>query len=202
MEKIQVLVKNPFANHLVIQNVIPSFWSDDCLYPDDDFSLSTLFKASEPVGFSPYLFLSPQIAFSLTLLEKGKSTYVRGAGALGSVAVMMTTGVQVVHEEDTKKFNAYLEEYLPLKSDNQTKEFAQVLTFNSGIDSDLWKQLPVGGFYILAGEKGAIKANPPGEFEAFGRIWPVGMATEFGWTFTDEETGLKNFEVMKLKKLS
>jgi hypothetical protein len=38
-------------------------------------------------------------------------------------------------------------------------------------------------------------------FEAFGKVWPIGSPTEFGWKFQDSLSGLNEFEFTKIKKL-
>lgn len=203
----QVLIKNPFfKSHLTTQHLIESFWSPHCLYPNENFALSSLMDLSDPLGFSPYLLIDARIAFATSQLVPGKSCYARQIGALGVLAAYFQTLGIFGHEEDDKKISLFQKEYLPQELQNfispQTT-YEQVIVFGeSMIDLQLWSKLKVGGFFILASDKTAITVNlAPEDFEAFGKLWPFGEPTEFGWRFKEAQWGLQNFNFMKIKKL-
>lgn len=199
----QVLVKNPYAVALPAKNVSQSFWSDDCLYMAPEFSMTSLMELTDPLGLSPFLVVDARVGFTLNLLKKGRSLLTRNVGALGAIGAHIISQSAITHHEDPKKFDLYAKEYLPHKVDAGTEPYDQILCFNSkAIDPVFWKKLEVGGFYILATTEGSLSINPPGKFEAFGKIWPKGMATEFGWKFKEENLGLQGLEIAKIKKLS
>jgi hypothetical protein len=199
----QVLVKNPHAPAIHPNGVINSFWSEDCLYMDATFSMTSLMQLSDPVGFSPFLVLDARVAFSIFQLNIGSSLYTRQLGTLGVIGAHLVSNSLVTHEEDKKKFDQYSKEYLPENIETVSSSFDQILTFNAReIDQDLWDKLKVGGTYIVASSRGAVSVNVRGKFEAFGKLWPVGEATEFGWKFNNNEWGLEDFEICKLQKLS
>lgn len=199
----QVLVKNPFATALPAKNVTASFWSPDCLYMNSDFSMTSLMELTDPLGLSPFLVVDARVGFMLYLLKKGESLCTRGVGSLGAIGAHILSGGALNHSEDQKKIELYAKEYLPHKLEAATEPFDQVLCFNQkSVDVGLWKQLKVGGHYIFGTTEGQLSINPPGKFEAFGRIWPSGMPTEFGWKFNDDMAGLGGLEFAKIKKLS
>lgn len=204
----QVLVKNPYSpSKLEPKNVIESFWSADCLYLGANFSMSSLMDPSDLVGLSPFLVLDAKIAFLISQLNKVETTFARNLGPLGLVGASVHSGSKLVHEEDQKKVSRYLEEYLPKEKQNildQSKNYDQVVMFGeSTIDQTVWKNLNVGGYYILASDKSAIQIDlEHEEFEAFGKLWPYGESTEFGWRFAEEEWGLSQYEFAKIRKLS
>lgn len=199
----QVLVKNPYAIALPAKNVLPSFWSDDCLYMDQAFSMTSLMELTDPLGLSPFLVVDARVAFTLYLLKKGRALYTRNAGALGALGGHIISESAITHNEDPKKFDLYAKEYLPHAVKVPQEPYDQIICFNSKtVDPVLWKKLEVGGYYILATNEGSLTVNPPGKFEAFGKIWPKGMPTEFGWKFKEENLGLAGLEVAKIKKLS
>lgn len=204
----QVLVKNPFSqSKLEAKNVIESFWGSDCLYLGAAFSMSSLMGHSEMVGLSPFLVLDAKIAFLISQMNPVNVTHAQQLGPLGLIGAKIKSGSTFVHEEDQKKLNRYEEEYLP--KDNQLitsrdETYDQVVAFGSHtINQELWKKLDVGGFYLLASDKDSIQINlEHEEFEAFGKRWPFGVPTEFGWRFKEEEWGLNNYEFAKIRKLS
>ncbi len=204
----QVLVKNPFSpSKPEAKNVIESFWGSDCLYLGAAFSMSSLMDPSEAVGLSPFLVLDAKIAFLISQMNVVDTTYARRLGPLGLVGAKIKTGSRFVHEEDQKKLSLYTEEYL-LKDNQelttQSEQYDQVADFGSHIiDQDLWKKLKIGGFYLIASDKNSIQIDlEHEEFEAFGKRWPFGGPTEFGWRFKEEEWGLNNYEFAKIRKLS
>lgn len=198
----QVLVKNPYAVALPAKNVTPSFWSDDCLYMQNTFSMTSLMELTDPLGLSPFLVVDARVGFSINLLKKGRSLLTRNIGALGAIGAHIISQSAITHHEDPKKFDQYVKEYLPHKVESGTEPYDQILCFNSKtIDPVYWNKLEVGGFYILATTEGSLTIKPPGKFEAFGKIWPKGMSTEFGWKFTEENIGLQGLEIAKIKKL-
>jgi hypothetical protein len=199
----QVLVKNPFAIALPAKNVIPSFWSDECLYMEPTFSMTSLMELTDPLGLSPFLVVDARVGFCLYMLKKGRALYTRNAGALGALGAHIVSESAITHNEDPKKFDQYAKEYLPHAVETPKGLYDQILCFNSKtIDPILWNKLEVGGFYILATIEGSLTIKPPGKFEAFGKLWPKGMSTEFGWKFNEENIGLNGLEVAKIKKLS
>lgn len=204
----QVLVKNPFSeSRLVPKNVIESFWSPDCLYLDANFSMSSLTGPSDSVGLSPFLVLDAKIAFLISQLNAVATTYARSLGPLGLVGASILTGSKIVHEEDQKKVSRYLEEYLPRENQSitpDTKSYDQIVVFGgTRIDQNLWKQLNVGGYYLVASDKSAIEIDlEQEEFEAFGKLWPFGESTEFGWRFKEDQWGFTQYEFAKIRKLS
>lgn len=162
---------------------------------------------SDSVGLSPFLVLDGKIAFLISQLAKAGTTYARNLGPLGLVGAHIHAGSKFVHEEDQKKVSRYLEEYLPKENQNiviQTESYDQVVVFNENtIDQNLWKKLNVGGYYLIASDKSAIQIDlEHEEFEAFGKLWPYGESTEFGWRFKEEEWGLAHYEFAKIRKLS
>jgi hypothetical protein len=203
----QVLIENPYLPKLPeIEHAIRSFWSDNCLYPTDKFAMSSLFELSDLVDLSPFLFLDAKVAFLLSYLRAGESCYARNIGVLGIIAGHFQTQSKFGHAEDSRKLLQYAAEYLPAdKRSFTTSEdtFDQIIVFGENtIARDLWSKLKVGGFFILASDKSPLTINlDPSEFEAFGRLWPYGMSTEFGWRFKEKEWGLENFEMAKIKKL-
>ena len=199
----QVLVKNPLIeSQYPLSKVSESFWSEDCLYPEKDFSFSELFL-SGPVGLSPYLFLDAKVALLISLLNSTESLYVKNLGALGAIGAHLYSKAKI-ETLDSSKISRYLPEYLP--KDQQeiftTRDnYDQVMVFGeNSIDRKLWDKLTVGGFYILGGTKLEIDLDGT-HFEAFGKFMPLGEATEFGWKFNGQEIGLDHFEICKLKKL-
>ncbi len=204
----QVLVKNPFSpSKLEAKNVIESFWGSDCLYLGPAFAMSSLMDPSESVGLSPFMVLDAKIAFLISQMNSVGCTCAEQLGPLGLVAAKIKSGSSFVHKEDQKKLSRYGEEYLPKDNQVITTEsgsFDQVVVFGSNtINQDLWKNLNVGGYYLLASDKESIRIDlEHEEFEAFGKRWPFGMPTEFGWRFNQEEWGLDNFEFAKIRKLS
>ena len=139
----------------------------------------------------------------LYLLKKGESLCTRGMGSLGAIGAHIIAGGALNHSEDSKKIELYAKEYLPHKLETAVEPYDQVLCFNQkSIDPELWNKLKVGGYYIYASTEGSLSINPPGKFEAFGRIWPLGMPTEFGWKFKEDNAGLGGLEFAKIKKLS
>lgn len=199
----QVLVKNPYATALPAKNVTPSFWSDECVFMDADFSMTSLMELTDPLGLSPFLVVDAKIGFVLSMLKKGKALCTKNIGALGAVGAQILSASALKHNEDAKKFEMYAKEYLPHKVEATNGPFDQILCFNQkAIDPTLWKNLEVGGYYILATTEGSLTINPPGKFEAFGKLWPKGMSTEFGWKFKEDYLGIAGLEVAKIKKLS
>jgi hypothetical protein len=204
----QVLVKNPFSeSRLVPKNVIESFWSPDCLYLDAKFSMSSLTGPSDSVGLSPFLVLDAKIAFLISQLNAVATTYARSLGPLGLVGASILIGAKIVHEEDQKKVSRYLEEYVPRENQSitpDTKSYDQIVVFGgTRIDQNLWKQLNVGGYYLVASDKSAIEIDLEQEkFEAFGKLWPFGESTEFGWRFKEDQWGFTQYEFAKIRKLS
>lgn len=162
---------------------------------------------SEVVGLSPFLVLDAKIAFLISQINAAETTYAEQLGPLGLVGAKIKSGSKFVHLEDQKKLIQYMEEYLPKENQLITTEallYDQVVVFGSQtVNQELWKKLNVGGFYLLASDKGSIQIDlEHEEFEAFGKRWPFGGPTEFGWRFTEEEWGLSNFEFAKIRKLS
>jgi|GEM_PF-1972928 len=199
----QVLVKNPLIeSQYSLNKVSESFWSDDCLYPEKDFSFSELFL-SGPVGLSPYLFLDAKVALLISLLNSTETLYVKNLGALGAIGAHLYSKGKIETLEGAKT-SRYLPEYLPRDKQDifiTRKNYDQVIVFGeSSIDSELWEKLTVGGYYILGGTKLEINLDVT-HFEAFGKLMPLGEATEFGWKFNEPGIGLDHFEICKLKKL-
>lgn len=165
--------------------------------------MTSLMELTDPLGLSPFLVVDARVGFTLYMLNKGRALYTRNAGALGALGAHIISGAAVTHNEDPKKFDQYAKEYLPHPVEVASEPYDQILCFNSKtIDPVLWNKLEVGGFYILATTESSLTINPPGKFEAFGKIHPKGMPTEFGWKFSEENIGLLGLEVAKIKKLS
>lgn len=197
----EVLVKNPFAQEINPADVSTSFWSSDCLYMGSRFSFSSLFGQTDPLSYSPFLVLDARIAFIISQAEK-TDAYCRGLGALGTIGVTVQTRSCVGHNEDKDKFQNYVKEYLPDDPSKNWQGYNQIITFGENrVDPALWNRLKVGGFYLM-GAEAPLSIQPGSSFEAFGKLWPVGEATEFGWLFQEEKWGLKNFEFAKIKKLT
>lgn len=165
------------------------------------FSMSSLMELSDPLGLSPFLVIDSKIAFLISQLTQVQNLYTRKIGALGVIAAHIYSGADIVHDEDPKKVERYSKEYLPHTFKMADDPYDEVVVHNeSSIDPELWKRLKTGGFYIIGAK--SVTLNPPGEFEAFGKLWPTGESLEFGWKFNDEKTGLNDFEYYKIKKLS
>lgn len=195
----QILVKNTYGPELKLSDVKESFWSDDCLYMGDSFSLSDLMEQTDLVGLSPFYFLDPRVAFGLFQLKEG-SLYARGLGSVGTVAAFMMCK-EGWCAENRDQILKNIKEYLPFNPLKDSKTYDQIMTFGEKkIDDQLWEKLKVGGFYYLSSTSGKIDLGDK-KFEAFGKLWPIGEATEFGWKFNSKVSGLENFEFAKVKKL-
>lgn len=136
-------------------------------------------------------------------VERGTSLFARGIGPLGVVALQFNS-LKVSHEEDGEKLKKYLREYLPGKVEIalELSSYDQIVVFGeSQVDMKLWEKLKTGGHYIFGGE-GPLTFPESGRFEAKGKLWPKGHATEFGWRFDVPELGLENFEFAKIAKRS
>lgn len=162
---------------------------------------------TESLGLSPFLVLDAKIAFLISQMETTPITYARNIGPLGLVGAYTKTNSKFIHNEDQIKIDRYVLEYLPKENHDlvtlaQTVD--QVIVFGETIvNENLWKKLNVGGWYILATDKGSLKIELDyEEYEAFGKRWPFGESTEFGWKFKEEEWGLLNYEFLKIRKLS
>ncbi len=169
--------------------------------------MSSLMDPSDTVGLSPFLVLDSKIAFLISQLNKVNTTFARNLGPLGLIAAAIQSGSRFVHEEDQKKVSRYLEEYLPKESQNivsQEITYDQVVVFGEiSIDQNLWKKLNVGGYYLIASDKSAVQIDlEHEEFEPFGKLWPLGASTEFGWRFEEDDLGLSHYEFTKIRKLS
>lgn len=185
----QVLVKNPFAKQPLDSGLVESYWDPDCFLPGQTFSMSSLVELSDFVGLSPYYFLDSRVALMLSLLNRG-SVFVKGMGPLGSLAAIGRAGTGFTNE----RIDKYVSEYFPSNPLERRSSYDQVLVFDEEvIDSELWNLLRPGGFYIYGSMKKRL--HPPEQpFEAFGKLYPVGSPTEFGWKFED-------LEISKIKKL-
>ena len=196
----QVLVKNSFAQEIELRGAHESFWDPNVFYMDDNFSISELISLSDPLGFSPFYFLDPRMAFLISQLNKGGELFARGLGPIGTVAAMGKVQ-KVMHTEDFHKVGKVIEEYLPEGNFQNLSNYDQVIVFGeSEVDEILWNNLRVGGFYLIGSMGGSI-VYPKEAFEAFGKVWPIGSPTEFGWKFQDSLSGLNEFEFTKIKKL-
>lgn len=202
----QVLIENPYAplKHRPL-GLVPSFWSENAFYIGNHFSMGSLMEESTRFNLSPFAVLDARVAFLLGQVNKGTSILARNIGPL-AVVVAHFDSLSVTHNEDRKKVDSYLKEYLPPKEVKVSPEldhYDQIVVFGEcDIQDHLWEKLKVGGYYILASYSEGLQISKPGtDFEAMGKIWPHGEATEFGWKFTEEELGLFGFEFCKLKKL-
>lgn len=203
----QVLVKNPQAQiDLKDLDIIQSFWSKDCYYMGPRFSMSSLMEATDPLGLSPYLILNAQIAYLLSLLDPKATTLTQNLGPLGTVGAFLFTGKSIIHREDEIKVAKYLKEYVPKDSGSipapQGLPDQMIIFGEHSIRKNLWDKLEVGGTFILGATQHKISIDPAYDFEAFGSLYPVGEATEFGWRINDENIGMEWFEVVKVKKRS
>ncbi len=198
----KVFLKNPWAkkSDLNGSDLVPSFWSNFCYYPGPRFSMSSLMLLDEQT-LSPFLVLNSQVALLLSLLDKRSPTKVFGLGPLGTVGAGLLSGDLVIHEENSPKVEEYLKEYYgTIPEISSQGKLQQVLAFNeTTIRSNLWEELEVGGIYII-GSNEPIQLDKTLSFEALGRSFPVGEHTEFGHRFDDENLGLNNFEIVKIKK--
>jgi hypothetical protein len=195
----QVLVKNTNARLHPPGDLVPSFWDPDIFYMGPTFSISSMMNQSDPVGLAPYFLLDAKTAFVMSLLKKGQ-LLTRGLGPLAAVAAFMRAREGFIFEGD-QKARTYISEYLPYDPLKECSLYDQVIAFGeSSIDEYLWKKLAPHGTYIIASLRGPLKLNDH-KFDARGRIWPLGEATEWGWKFHHPELGLDNFEIAKLEKL-
>lgn len=177
----------------------PSFWSEECLYMDKDFSFGRAIGLTSALRFSPFLSLDPQVAFLIAQADQ-KVSFCRGIGALGAIGLHFFTRDKLIFGEESKKLDQYVSEYLLKNPFTSDIPFEQVVVFGDDqIDLELWKKLPVGGTYILGCNRNTVRFSGI-TFEAFGKLWPYGEATEFGWKFQEEELGLNNFYFFKIKK--
>jgi hypothetical protein len=190
----KVLVKNPFNSDCPTLGLTPSFWDDDTYYPQADFSFGKIMTLIGPLGLSPYLLLDPKISFLSSLAQKG-DTYCRGLGPLGVLAVYFRSEGKISSPDREERYEI---EYLPSKPKEAMPSFDQIVIFGeTHVDLKLWDQLKVGGRYVL-GAQGDLFLNV--NAETYGRHWPLGMPTEYGWKFDVKDLGLENFELMILKK--
>ena len=205
----QVLLENPF-NPLgsVTDNVTQSFWSDNCLYMDSNFSINAMLKMTDPVGLSPFFILDARIALLISLVSKNSSLLTRGLGPQAVVACLSNFKSQLEHFENPQLIDKYLAEYFPKSYSiniNKILRPKQIIIYNEiEIDLKLWEKLDIGGMYILGTtSKSPILNLSPSRFEAIGNLWPVGESTEFGWKFEtkNDELGLNGFEIHRLKKI-
>jgi hypothetical protein len=196
----QVLVKNPFLSlNLDSLDLLPSFWNPECLYPGDEFSFTSLLDLSDSLKLSPLFFLDARVAFTLSAMAS-VPTFFHGLGPLGTVAGL--SRVPSGHStEEIAALQNYIDEYFPRPAVFTQAPYDQIVTFGeTRVDEKLWDQLQVGGFYIL-GSIGQPIELPQRPFEAFGKLWPFGNPTEFGWAFNQEDLGLEDFYFSKFKKL-
>lgn len=197
----QVLVKNSFSQVLTHNHLHPAFWDELCFYMDEKFSIPQLFESVDPFDLSPYFFLDPRVAFLISQMSLSGDAFIQGLGPVATVAAL-TKVDRGIHTEDFAKTEKIIQEYLPKSNVTQLKTFNQIVVFGSNkVDEELWKNLLVGGFYLMGSITGPITV-PHFDFEAFGKLWPIGMPTEIGWKFNDQNSGLVNFEFCKIKKLS
>lgn len=104
--------------------------------------------------------------------------------------------------ENSLELEKYLPEYVNASPLITADTYSQIITFNEDRpDEKLWGRLKTGGFYLLGttGKKISVEGFAA---EPFGKLWPYGEATEWGWRFTEEVWGLYQFEFVKVKKLS
>lgn len=197
----QVLVKNSFAQEFKLQNIHQCFWDLNSYYMDDNFSMSTLFDVTDSSDLSPFYFLDPRIAFLISQMNLGGDLLIRGFGPVGTVAALGKVQ-RGMHFEDQVKVKNTIQEYLPKSNIETLLTYDQVVVFGEQkIDESLWKNLTPGGFYLLGSITGPINVTMD-RAEPFGKVWPVGVPTEIGWKFNDSRSGLIEFEIAKLKKLS
>lgn len=202
----QVLIENPFAPMKTMPfGLLPTFWSEKVFYMGSTFSMSSLMSLTESGGLSPYAVVDARVSLLISILNKGTSVYAHNLGALG-VVVTHFDSLTVTHHEDTKKVNGYMKEYIPPKGivvSPELPQYDQVIAFgDTEIIQYLWEKVKVGGFYILGSITDQLSVSlPPESFEAVKDHWPCGEATEFGWRFQEENLGLKDFQMVKLKKL-
>lgn len=198
----QVLVKNIHGEYFKPLNVFESFWSKDCLFLGPTFSMTSLMELNDPTGLSPFLVLDAKIAFYIYQLDQSVTLLTKNLGPLGTIGAHLISGAKIFHNEDQKKMERYIKEYLLVSPVEKGGVIEQVVVYNEKkIDVNLWKKLRVGGTYLIASSKGPLELNIPGKFKAIKRAWPVGVETDYGWVFLDEEYGLENFEFAKIKKL-
>lgn len=201
----QVLLKNPLAVVKVKDlDLLPSFWSEECWFMGPRFSMSSLMEATDPLGLSPYLVVNAQVALLLSLLDKKETTLVQNLGPLGSVGVFLFTEGALIYREDESKVKQYLEEYVGADfSLPEVQSFPdQMIVYGENtIRMELWDKLQVGGTLIL-GSSRPIMLDSSLNFEAVGKLYPLGEATEFGWRFDEENLGLEKFEIVKVRKLA
>lgn len=198
----QVLVRNPHGSRFRPQNVVESFWSKDSLYLGPTFAMTSLLELNDPKGLSPFLVLDARIAFYIDQLELADSLITKNLGPLGTVGAHLKTNAKIYHNEDPRKFDRYVKEFLPENPVKEFKEVGEVIVYNeTSIDKTLWSRLKKGGYYLIASGKEPLEIDPPGKFEVIKESWPAGMETEVGWRFVNEDLGLENFEFAKIRKL-
>lgn len=199
----QVLVKNNFGKPIRPQDVIESFWSDDCLLLGPTFPMTSLLEINDGTGPSPFLVLDAKMAFFIKQLTKSKTLAAKNLGPLATIGAHIVSGAKIAHTEDKKKFIQYVKEFLPTNPEVKETSFDQVIVYGeSSINPTLWKKLKVGGHYLLATAQGPLVINPTGKFKMIRTTWPKGYETKFGWRFDEEDSGLENFEFTKLRKLA
>jgi hypothetical protein len=196
----QVLVKNSLVYcDFEALDLVPTFWSPDCYYPGDAFSFASLMDLSVSLRQSPFFFLDARLSFALSALSP-VSTFFQGLGPLGTVAAFsrVSSGNS---SEQMSMLTKYFIEYFPNAPVFSKAPYQQILTFGEGrVNEELWDQLAVGGFYVLGFLEKPIEA-PKKPYEVFGKLWPWGSPTEFGWFFQENDLGLDNFYFSKFKKL-
>lgn len=194
----QVLVKNIYCADLKSHGLNPYFWDSECFEIGPHFSMSSLLDLTDSLGLSPYFVLEAKMAFMVSQLGKG-DIYLRGVGALTATAALMKAGTGYV-SGDQESLKQYITEYLPADPITHKDSYQQVLTFGeTEIDSSVWEKLRPGGFYFLGTDNKTMKLSDK-KFEAFGKLWPSGEPTEFGWRFGKETPELSGLEFAKIKK--
>ncbi|MBY0517474.1 MAG: hypothetical protein K2P81_11220 [Bacteriovoracaceae bacterium] len=200
----QVLVKNPWANFEVPKTLDESFWSSNSFYLKKDFSFSSMFELD--TDFSPFLSLDMRMSFISSLPREGQSLSCQGVSALTLIACFFQTKTHIFHDLPEAELTPLLNEYLPAdlhhffsRSQGPTD---QVLILNHEPDLlMLNEKLMKKGRLILVSTQGAIAFSPhPKDYEAWGRLWPMGEATEFGWRFTKDCVGLEGLEFSQFNK--
>jgi hypothetical protein len=167
----QVLVKNIHGAYFKPSNVFESFWSKNCLFLGPTFSMTSLMELTDPTSLSPYLVLDAKIAFYIYQLDLSETLLSKSLGPLGTIGAHLISGAKIFHNEDQKKMERYIKEYLLVSPVETGGVIEQVIVYNERkIDANLWEKLKIGGNYLIASSKEPLELEIPGKFTAI-KIW-------------------------------
>lgn len=197
----EVLVKNPKTQVSWTSGLEPTFWSSHSFYISQDFSFSHLLKMTDSEKHSPFIFLDARISLLISLSSQ-IPTFSRGLGPLGTLCLNWHSGHKIEHSENLELMNKAFMEYGSEDPFEKLSELDQIIIFNEdSIDPLLWKRCKIGGHYIIGSLK-PLRIESSYHLSPIGKLMPLGEPTEFGWTFSNQESLFGPFEFAKFQKLS